>query len=165
VSGRRSAAEYYAHFTSTADLTPDQEQAVAEYVRSHTRPGEPFAQWTSQAALPFLADRPSVSRFPTRGLFVYLRGPRTEGYFREYLDRVRRLRPTYIVVSMPVVGGFRTAREALEREGPELAAIVAARYTLEKSIGPADLYRLRPGAAEAPAPVGRGGPSRPESGT
>jgi hypothetical protein len=156
VTGRRSADAYYHTFLAYGMIDPAEQRAVAAHIRSHTRPGEPFAHWSLDAVLSFLADRPNVSRFHNKTELVKTQAhPITQGYRREYLDRVRSVRPTYITVGLrgdsldPA-----SSREVLEREFPELATLVAERYAVEATYGKTDVYRLRaettPGSATAP---------------
>lgn len=149
VTGQQSEASYYDTFLEHGHLA--EQRAVASYIQSHTRAGEPFAHWTIDGVLSFMAGRPNVSRFQNkRELTITRDHPITQAYRREYLERVRTVRPTYIVVGQRGdLENPRSSRDVLEREFPELAALVAERYVLEATYGMTDIYRLR-GTTTAP---------------
>jgi hypothetical protein len=158
VTGQKDAAWYYGTFLQYGSVNPAEERAVAAYLQSHTRAGAPFAHWSVDGALAFLAGRPNATRFHNkRVLMGPLMSPTSRALRTEYLDRVRTLRPTYVVVSTRT-GGPDTTRSAalLAREFPELGALVAGSYAMEARIGMVDLYRLR----EPAAAPGRAGASR-----
>ena len=144
VAGRQSAAAYYSTFLRYGQADPAEEQAVAAYLRAHTPPGAPFAHWSIHGGLPFLAGRPNATRLHVKRV---LTGPLTavsREHRTEYLEAIRSRRPTYIVVSeRGDLRGVTSSRDLLEREFPELAALVAERYAVEARIGMVDLYRLR----------------------
>lgn len=152
VTGGRSRAAYEATFDKYGEIDQTAERVVASYIRSHTRPGEPFALWSLDAALPFLADRPNVSRFQNkRELIITRASPLTQAYRRELLASVRSRRPTHVVVGRrgDLMKPPGTSPEVLQREFPELGALIAQRYVLEASFRLTDVYRLR--AATDPA--------------
>jgi hypothetical protein len=156
VTGRVTADQYYARFRLSGQTDFAEQRAVAHYLRTHSRPGEPFALWSADASIPFLADRPNVSRFYNKRVFTHLAGPIVEGYRREYLESIRTLRPSYVVVGRRVdAPELMPSRAVLERDMPELAALVEQRYALEAQVGPFDVYRLRgtlPPAPGSPTP-------------
>jgi hypothetical protein len=153
VTGRISAGDYRDRVVGDGLVLPTEQQAVASYIRTHTRADEPFAHWSSDAALPFVADRPHTSRFYSKLLFTrFAPSPVLEAYRQEYLERIRTLRPTYIVVgTRGDLPDSTISRDAMERAAPELAALVVERYALETRIGETAVYRRRE-TAPAPAP-------------
>jgi 4-amino-4-deoxy-L-arabinose transferase-like glycosyltransferase len=155
VTGQKDAAWYYGTFLQYGSTDPAEERAVAAYLQAHTPAGATFAHWSLDGGLAFLAGRPNVTRFHNkRVLMGPLMSPTTRTMRTEYLDRVRTLRPTYLVVSERT-GGPDTTRSAalLASEFPELAELVAGSYAVEARIGMVDLYRLREPAA-APTRAG-----------
>ncbi len=150
--GRRGEAAYHSTFTAYGEIDPGHAKAVAEYIRSHTPPGAPFAHWTIHGGLSFLADRPNATRFQNRrDLTRASQHPITQGYRREYLERVRRVNPTHIAVqARSDLGPVSSSRDALQRDFPELARLVAERYQAEARFGDIDVYRLcSPGTGKA----------------
>lgn len=151
--GRKSEAAYYGHFTREGEINPADERTAGAYLRAHTPPGTPFANWTLHAGLPFTAGRPDAMRIHNKRELTKLRTSAiTQGYRREYLERVRALRPTYIAVDSlgDSASVFESTDDALAREFPEFAALVARDYRQETRFGEIVLYRRR-----ADADVGR----------
>lgn len=147
--GRKSEAAYYGHFLRGGEINPADERAAAAYLRAHTPPGAPFANWTLHGGLPFTAGRPAAMRIHNKRELTKLRTSAiTQGYRREYLERVLTLRPTYIAVDSlgDSASVLKSTDDALAREFPELAAIVARDYRQEIRFGEIVLYRRRPEA-------------------
>ncbi len=159
VGGRESARAYDNRYAIYSEINPADEEAAAAYLRANTPPGAPFANWTLHGGLAFLAGRPNVTRFHNkRELTKTVQHPMTRAYRREYLERVRTLRPTYIAVdslgdvSKEMADQHQVPSEprVLEREFPELAALIAQRYDLVAHAGEIALYRLRPAPSSGP---------------
>jgi hypothetical protein len=143
LAGRTSAAEYYRAFGQTGWVVPWDQQATARFLARATAPGTPIGGWGADAGVPYLAHRPVVSRFPsTIVLVLATSSPITQAYRREYLRDLVAVRPTYLVV------GLHREREwgvppPIAQTFPELGAVVARDYTLDRHIGDIDLYRRR----------------------
>lgn len=151
--GRKTEAQYYGHFDRYGELNAADERAAAAYLRAHTPPGAPMANWTLHAGLPFMADRPDVSRIHNKRELTKLRQhPVVQGYRREFLARVEALRPAYVAVDTlgDSAAVLRSPDDALAREFPEFAAYVARNYRREVQLGEITLYRRRPDADVAP---------------
>jgi hypothetical protein len=155
LGGLRDAAGYAHHFRRFGEIDPGDERAAADYLRARTPPGAPFAHWSIDAALPFLAGRPNATRFHNKRELTKTRDhPLTQAYRREYLARVGALRPTYVVLGRggDLSTSGMTPWEQVRREFPELATLVSERYVFERRFGDLDLYRLR-GAGVPAAPA------------
>jgi hypothetical protein len=152
VAGGVSADTYYADFTIW-QTNPAAERSVARYLRERTRPGEPIGMWAVDGAVPFLADRPSATRFASRRYVIWGKGREIrQRYRREYLRDIAERRPPYFVINL----SGSESDEPLAREFPELGALVAERYVPDTIIGNLEVLRLRSRPADgsgAPPPL------------
>jgi hypothetical protein len=89
LDSRYSPAHYWATFRDTYGYSYADTVAAAEYVRAHTRPGDPLLVYAFEPAVYFLADR----RSPTRHLYNFLIFENTQiplELRRRWLEEVRR---------------------------------------------------------------------------
>lgn len=156
LAGRKSTDVYYTRF-SVGITSPAEEMAAARYLRAHSRPADRIGTWAMNPALPFLADRLNVNRFTTRRWFLLApEHELTRRYRRQLFADVAGRRPLYFVVNRRTDPGLRP----LEREFPELNALVADRYVHDTTFGGLEVLRLR-GAAAAPRSPRDGPPPTP----
>jgi hypothetical protein len=97
LSGRLSPEAYYAGFTASGNyFSLSADMAVAQYVREHTKPGEPLFVWGLEPLVYFLADRPPASRFMHA---IPLLTPWSPPEWREQaVEDLKRTRPQLILV-------------------------------------------------------------------
>ena len=138
---RQDEGQYYSRFKVWL-VNPWDEIAAAQYVRGRTRPDEPIGMWAMDPAVPFLADRPVVSRFAERRIFAVAPDhPITRAYRREFLRAIVDRPPTYFVVNR------NTDTEAGERplgeEMPQLAALLQTTYAPDTTFGTLQILRRR----------------------
>jgi hypothetical protein len=135
---KRDFDEYYSLYTLRLYNAGD-EIAAARYVAAHSSTNQGLFVWGSDA-LYFLADRPNPSRF-TFAMPLTLPGPYREAYRSEAMRDLTARPPTYFVTGIAWDGLSKAATEIADF--PALADFFKQHYSLEKSIGLLDLYRLR----------------------
>lgn len=125
----------------------EDEQAAARYIKAHTKPDDGVFVWGNDATVQYLADRRNPSRF-TFEMPLSLPGSYLERYRAEAIREVRARPPTYFLVGINWWGS--DTKEQSLAKFPEMDAFLKQDYSLEKSFGALDLYRLN-------APVDRKG--------
>jgi 4-amino-4-deoxy-L-arabinose transferase-like glycosyltransferase len=144
VTGRRTSADYYQMkaFGEQTWTDPAEQRAAAAYLKGHTAPGTMVANWGWDAAVPFLADRPSASRFPVANvLTIAPSSPLTQQYRSEFYASMLANRPAYVIVGRHASVQGLAPKEQLGDLLPPLGAFLANGYVLDRSFGDLDLYR------------------------
>lgn len=141
ISGRHTAAEYYGDFGRHALVRPAEDIALAAFIAANTPSDAPLGVWGADAAIAYLADRPSVDRFPqTLWLTMAPDAEVTRALRREYLAAIEQRRPPYYVVADTIVL-MGAQRPALAQDFPELADHLARYYVLTCRIGEFTVHR------------------------
>jgi hypothetical protein len=155
MAGRQSEDQYYGAFGTGWTVDPAEQRSIARYIRSRTRPTEAIGIWPLDAALPYLAERPPVSRFTIPDVLrAPAASPLVQEYRREYMTRLATVRPRYFVI------GHHSAAQGLSRPAPlrelfpELDSVLTREYRLETRIGDAEVYhRVDAAGSTPPAPA------------
>ncbi len=144
LSGRQSRAGYYAHFQYEEQAEPET-AAVASYLRSHTKSWEPIQVWGMAAAIYVQSQRWPPTRFGTsQGLVAGGDNAWRRRYRTEFLTAFKRALPAYVVESNAAKCALAPGEtKYCLRSFPELQAVVAARYELDRDVGEFTLYRRR----------------------
>jgi hypothetical protein len=125
------------------------EIAAARYIAAHTDPQQKVFVWGSDA-LYYLANRPNASRF-TFLMPLTMPGPYRANYRTEAMRELMDHPPTYFVTGIAWDGLSKAATELADF--PAMANFLDQHYSLEKTIGVLDLYRLREQASSTSADV------------
>jgi hypothetical protein len=122
---------------------------VAEYLRTHTEPGDRIQVWGHESLVYYLADRDSASRFHTSNPLVarptgWTLTPMQLRWRKEFMRDVREMRPRYIAVVREDnwwwSPGQQTSEQLLD-DFPSWKQFILDRYSLENEIGRYLVYR------------------------
>jgi hypothetical protein len=125
---------------------------TAEYLRTHTRPGDRIQVWGHESLVYYLAERHAASRFQTsHGLTVRHPGEAIsemqQRWRREFMESMHQTPPAFIAVVNDDHWWWapenKSSRELLD-EFPEWKAFIQEHYRQEKQIGRFDLFRHIP---------------------
>ena len=134
---KRDLVGYYASFNFRLYNAAD-EIAAARYIAEHTTPQQGVFIWGSDA-LYYLANRPNASRF-TFVMPLTLPGPYRAAYRAEAISELMARPPTYFVTGI-AWDGLSKAESAMT-DFTAMASFLNQHYSLEKSIGVLNIYRL-----------------------
>jgi hypothetical protein len=142
-TGHRTVEQYYGMGRWT---DPAAQLHAAQYLHAHTQPGAFIANWGANAAIPFLADRPSASRFPvTNVLTIAPTSAVTREYRQQFLREMLEKRPAYVVVDHLERRLGMASDRLLMDDVAGLGEFLAASYRLDRRFGTLDLYRRMDG--------------------
>jgi hypothetical protein len=143
-AGRHSEDTYYGRFGETWEVNPAHQRNAATYLRGRTRDAEALGMWAFDAAVPFLANRPLVTRYPiSRYLMLLPEHPVTQARRREYMDELRRARPRYFVLNRWDRADRVTRRPPLSVDFPALDSLLVAEYVPDTAFGGIEILRRR----------------------
>ncbi len=139
LSGNTNRIEYYSQMG-----IPAQEYQTAEYIKLRTNYEDRIFIWGMNAAIYYLTDRQSISRFGFSMPFMFGAGTGVqEQYKQEFLSDLANNLPVYIVVAPPnqleAIGTSNDINKFIE-----FAILLDTRYELEQQFGDLKLYRLLP---------------------
>lgn len=146
----QSREAYLQHFTAGPFSAATVEMA-ARLVREHTRPDQGILVWGLSPGIYALAYRHPVTRYAFHQLLLTeaplsLRHPGWAARRREFLDRLNRDPPAYILVGTSDANGFEPEESSTELQRfTELRALVERDYERTGQVGRFLLYRRRTG--------------------
>jgi hypothetical protein len=116
-------------------------KGVSDYIRTHTEPGQPFYDFTNQAAFHYFADRPSASRY------VYVAYAATPDLQREVIAELERSRPELVLYEAGH-GASRLDGIPAAKRHPLIDAYIHERYGPAAHQAGAQILRRRDEAVE-----------------
>lgn len=133
---------YYSEFRHAASG-----MKAARYLREHTTERDQVVLWGGNAAIVYLSQRVSPTRFVFNYPLKRGEGTRIRAEYRaEFLRTFRHSQPAYFVVSADDWWGETPASDDL-RSFPELLTYVMHNYQPERAFGSVTLYRRRDNVA------------------
>jgi hypothetical protein len=149
--GRVSTAELLTPYagSSGSGVSVQRATELAQYVRETVPEGGKVLFWGYSTLVNYLAGRPAPTRFSDFALVSEI-DPRFSQY-EKWTQEVRgslldRPPAMILLVREPGQAGYRYLGGL---HGELVAALVKERYTLDRAIGPVDLYRLMPRSESA----------------
>jgi 4-amino-4-deoxy-L-arabinose transferase-like glycosyltransferase len=148
-TGFKSLEQYYDQYFAQAASGIK----AARYLREHAAPQDQIALWGSNAAIIYLSQRTSATRFGTYDPLVRGEGTRIRATYREeYLRSLERARPMYFVVSTQDQKDTPTPQDL--QGFPELLAFVTLNYDAETAFGGGvTIFRWRNATGGSPPPT------------
>jgi hypothetical protein len=120
---------------------------VADYVRKHSKAGDPVLVWGFEPAVYLLSDRRPPTRFFFNVPVAVQFSP--EAWKREFLADLNRKPPEMLLVvrndAIPWATGLSQDSETQLQTWPELRAVLDQRYSFETQIEDFAIYRRHPG--------------------
>jgi hypothetical protein len=158
-TGVWSADKYHEALYVEGWVEPGPAIKTARYLRERTSPDDRIVVWGYDAAIPFMAGRPTTSRFGawSGALVVGKNSPTRREYRAEFVRSLEATPPTFLVTNA-YEDRFGQAEPELREQRlsnfPELARFVRSRYRLDAVIEHVRVYRLATAAdARLPASV------------
>ncbi len=138
--------DYYMNVRFTSDdFSFPADLVVADYIRDHTRPGEPVFIWGCETLVYYLAGRQNASRFIHN--FPFRCGWTDPRFGSELLNSLIDTRPSYVLLvrndpSWWATGTWDDSVKSL-REYPEIERFIADNYSFDRRIEDFLIFRRK----------------------